>query len=674
MSPRPLPSRPSRSPLRSALQGLRGLWPPLAGGALLGLVLFLAESALLVRAGTVGVNLDVSGPYAALMALVRPLLPPLLSRVLLAYLLGGAVLGAGAGLLARAWGRRGVLPVTLHWGVLFALLAWDRAIQRPALFDDVPAVRGALEWLTLHGEPWQPQVAAALWLLGHAVALLLRSRRGAAVGALAAAGAVGLMGGGWALPGAGQAPPAPPPLVVLIGVDAFRPDRLRALGGTGEVAPHLDAFVQEATLFTRAYTPIAQTEPAWRALLTARWPHRTGVRYPLTADARIVEAPTFAQAFGRAGYGTLWATDCSRFHFEGEASGFAMRLQPPRGAVNFLLEKLRYRALGLFADNRLGAWLLPEFIENRALAGVYDPRGYADRLASRMLRQAEAGPALLAFHATAAHFPGDPVYPFYRREVPATEPLERRVRMQFSPIAVGAKGGGSVRVAEGLYDELISQADAQVGALLDALKKSGRYDDALIVLLSDHGESFHSDHPELAGATPVHGARLHEEENRILLAVKLPRSWGRGPAQVDALVRLIDVGPTLLSVAGLPGLPGADGVSLAPLLKGESLPEPLRLYAETGFTHASPEVFEPAHLPGLARGFDNYQLRPDGVVEVTPEAHAAMLREKDRGAFDGESWLVEWPGSDGSLHRSCRGPCRNAALEPWFDAVLQRGP
>ena len=81
----------------------RPLWPllrPAALGAGLGLLLFL-------RAGAVGVNLDVSGPYAALMAAVRPLLLPLLSRVALAYLLGGALLGALAGVLAPAWGRGG---------------------------------------------------------------------------------------------------------------------------------------------------------------------------------------------------------------------------------------------------------------------------------------------------------------------------------------------------------------------------------------------------------------------------------------------------------------------------------------------------------------------------------------------------------------------------------------
>ncbi|NMO21081.1 sulfatase-like hydrolase/transferase, partial [Pyxidicoccus fallax] len=464
------------------------------------------------------------------------------------------------------------------------------------------------------------------------------------------------------------------PLVVLIGIDAFRPDRLKSQGGTGEVAPHVERFLEDATLFTRAYTPIAQTEPAWRSLLTAKWPNTTGVRYALTAESRLKLQPTFPQSFAQAGWRTVFATDCSRFHAEGPASGFDTRLQPPRGAINFALEKLRYRALGVFADNALGAAWVPEFIDNRALAGIHDPMGYAARLASRLADEARQGPTLFAFHATAAHFPGDPVYPFYRRFVPPSEPLERRLRMHFAPVSPGAKGGWSREGAEALYDELIAQADAQVGTVLDALRDSGRYDDALIVLMSDHGESFHADRPDLAGATPVHGARLGEEENRVLLAVKPPRGRGSGPAAVGALVRLVDVGPTLLELSGLPALSGVDGVSLAPLLRGGTL-EPLALYAETGFTHVLPEVFDAGHWPGAPRAFDAYRIRPDGVVEMGDAAHAAILREKDRGAFDGRRWWVDRPRADGGVLRTCQGECEGPdalSLEAWLDGVLSR--
>ncbi|ATB47087.1 sulfatase-like hydrolase/transferase [Corallococcus macrosporus] len=652
---------------------LRSWWPRLLVGAVLGVLLFAGESWLLLRSGVVGMDIPVDGPYAALMAAMRPVVPGLLLRVAAVYAVAGLALAAAGTLLARAWGRGGAGASLGQGLLLFLLLAWDRAIARPALFDDLPAVRPLLAWLVEHGEPWHPRAVVAVWLVAHGAAWVVRSKQGrrALWGGAALAGLLGL----WLL-GQGVAGRDAPrhPLVVVIGIDAFRPDRLRSQGGSGEVAPHVERLLEDATLFTRAYTPIAQTEPAWRSLLTARWPHETGVRYSLTSDSRMQLQRTFAETFSEAGWRTVFATDCSRFHAEGPASGFAERLQPPRGAVNFLLEKLRYRALGLFADHALGAAWVPEFIDNRALAGIHDPMGYAERLAARLVDEARQGPTLFAFHATAAHFPGDPVHPFYRRFVPASEPLERRLRMHFAPVTPGAKGGWNRAGAEALYDELLAQADAQVGALLEALRRAGRYDDALILLLSDHGESFHADRADLAGATPVHGARLSEEENRILLAVKPPGGRGEAPALVDALVRLVDVGPTLLELSGLPRLSGVDGVSLVPLLRGEAL-APLALYAETGFTHVLPEVFDPGHWPGAPRSFDAYRIRPDGVVEMGPAAHASILQEKDVGAFDGQRWWVDRPQANGTVLRACQGDCEGPdalALEAWFDGVQGR--
>ncbi len=554
------------------------------------------------------------------------------------------------------------------------LLAVHRAITRPALFDDLPALTSFLGFLVAHGEPWHPVALATALVGAHLVVGALRQRLPvAAVASLARDRrvAIGLGVAVAAIASVAAFPRAkaePHPLVIVLGVDALRPDRLAANGATRGVTPHIDALVKDATLFDRAYTPIAQTEPAWRALLTARFPLRTQVRYPLTAESRWEKLPTFAQTFGAGGFHTVFHTDCSRFNFQPEASGFDERIQPPRGAVNFALEKLRFRTLGLFADNRLGSWLLPEFVDNRALAGIHNPIAFAERLGDELVARAKAGPTLFAFHATAAHFPGDPVYPFYRRFVSPSEPLARRLRMFFSPIGQGSQGGWNERGAEDLYDELISQADAQVGILLDRLRAAGLYDEATIIFYSDHGESFHADHPELAGATPVHGARLSEEENRIVFAVKLPRSSGSHPARSDALVRLIDLGPTLLDAERLPPLEGADGRSLLPLLEGKPWsPEPL--YAETGFTHASPEVFAPHHRKGAPRSFDIYRVRPDGVVEVTDAVHPAVIAEKDTGAFDGTTWIVRAPQDDGSVAERCSGKCPAPELSAWLERL-----
>ncbi len=658
-------------------------------GALAGFGLFLWEGAGALRAGAIGFNLDVEGPFSAVLAAVRPELIALLGRVALAYVAGGAALGLCAAVLALVWAS----GTRWTWRLAFAgelvavavLLAWDRAIARPALFDDVAALRGTLAFLVGFGEPWHPRAAALAWVGLHGAVAAVVAARGPRARAgqwllrtrsprfllpgAAVAGAVGI-----ALFVHARPVPSRAPLTVLIGIDAFCPDRLRAYGGTGAIAPNLEAFLADATRFDAAYTPIAQTEPAYRSLLTARWPSATGVRYPLTAEARWAALPTFPASLAAAGWRTSFQTDCSRFNWQGENSGFTVRRQPPRGALNFALEKLRFRALGVFADNAAGTALLPELMANRALAGLYDPYAYARRLVDDLAADAATGPTLFAFHATAAHFPGDPVYPFYRRFVPTSAPLDRRLRMVFSPIGSGgqrAETGWGRAESEALYDELLAEADAQLGIVLEGLRARGLYEEATVVVFSDHGESFHADSPAIAGATPVHGARLSDEENRILLAVKLPQSrQPRPPARVGALVRLIDLGPTVLDLAGVAPLPGADGESLMPLLRGDAAP-PRRLCAETGFTHASPDVFDPGHVAGAPRSFDAYRVRQDGVVELGPEAHDAVMREKDFGATDGRSWWVRSPRKDGTVAERCTGACDDPTLPAWLTKEMQ---
>lgn len=651
----------------------------LLAGALLGLGVFAMEAVLLLGRGAIGVKIDTSGPFAALMQVVRPLVPALLGRVAVVYLVAGALAGLLAGAALVGLRKRSAAPLfLLTWAGLWGLFLWEDAVLRPALFDDLPGARAVLEALVNQGEPWHPRALAALLAMGlgaAALVLLRKGRRG--TWQLAPLFVALSLFAAW--PRSTWEPVATSRAgkkggIVLIGIDAFRVDRLRALGASRTVAPHVEALLEDATLFTQAYTPIAQTEAAWRSLLTARWPFRTGVRYPLTPRARVLPLDTFPAALTRAGHATHFATDCSRFHFEDAMSGFSVREQPPRGAINFLLEKLRFRGVGVFADNALGALWLPEFLDNRALAGTHDSLGYARRLADTWTDALSKGPALVSFHATAAHFPGDPSYPFFRRYVSDEEPLNRRLRMHFSPISKmsGKSGTGSWtrEGSEALYDELLAQADAQLGVLLNALKREGLYDESLIIVFSDHGESFHADRPDLAGATPLHGARLGAEENRILLGVKLPESKGRGPAQIDQLVRLIDVGPTILEAAGLAALEGADGVSLMPALRGEPL-EAQRLYAETGVTHAVPEVFDPEHAPGVPRTFSLYRIRPDGVTEVAAEHHDALIAEKDVGAFDGRSWVIDSPRRDGSMLRRCVGPCDDPTLAGWLDSLSE---
>lgn len=624
-----------------------------------------AETWLVLSSQAVGLDLDVKGPFAALLGLAKQTLPSFVARVAAVYWLGAAVVGAAAVGASAAAGAGAVAAVLTHFGLLAAAVLY-RAVINPALFDDLP---GAARWLgplVDHGEPWHAVAVVALVLLavsargpqrtrGLLLGVLLVAVSAAAVSRQPRFGAVA----------ASHAP------VILFGIDALRPDRLAALGGAG-LTPHLDELVADATLFTRAYTPIAQTEPAWRSLLTSTYPARHGVRYSLIRAQERRPGLSVAQVFADAGWQTVFATDCSRFNFQDAASGFAERRQPPRGAINFLLEKMRFRGAAVFAP--LGRWLVPELTENRALAGMVDSQVYAERLTADVLARAARGPLFYAYHATAAHFPGDPTYPFYRRRLGSDVPLNQRLRMFYQPVseegAAPPRGRDGQLVNEALYDALIMQADAQLGVLISGLREAGLYDAATLIVFSDHGEDFYHGRPTLEGKLSVHGAALGDEQNHAVLAVKLGRkSESASPRRAanKSLVTLLDIAPTLLDLAGLPALPEARGRSLVPALlgTGEGLPAETPFFAETAYTHALPSVFEQEHYTGARRSFDSYTLHPDGLVEVADATHQEIMREKDYGAFDGTRWLSLWRDRDGLLRWSCRaatpGACEDVA-------------
>lgn len=116
------------------------------------------------------------------------------------------------------------------------------------------------------------------------------------------------------------------------------------------------------------------------------------------------------------------------------------------------------------------------------------------------------------------------------------------------------------------YMGLIKQCDDQLGVLLDYLETTGRMDDTMIVLTSDHGD-YLGDH--WLGEKDL----FHEQSVKIPLIIYDPReeaSATRGTT-CDSLVESIDVAATFVEAAG-GKVPDhiIEGRSLLPLLRGEN--------------------------------------------------------------------------------------------------------
>jgi arylsulfatase A-like enzyme len=267
--------------------------------------------------------------------------------------------------------------------------------------------------------------------------------------------------------------------IVLVTVDALRADMVGALGGPQRLTPHFDALAAEASWAGRAVAPSSWTVPSMAALFTGLQPW--SVQNRAVADATVAEElETLPESLKALGFRT---------------TGFRSNvwLQPSFGYAQGF-DELRTIGEGRRAENALAAL---DGSAHFVWAHVLPPH------APYVLRE----PLL-------------PQLP----EVP--QDLPKRVRpVDFEPWfdpAVAASPE-ELRRLRAMYQLNVAWADQLLGRLLAALRRSGQWEDALLVVTSDHGEEF-----EEQGQTG-HGGNLGRQLVEVPLAIKLPSGW-KGPA------------------------------------------------------------------------------------------------------------------------------------------------
>lgn len=127
------------------------------------------------------------------------------------------------------------------------------------------------------------------------------------------------------------------------------------------------------------------------------------------------------------------------------------------------------------------------------------------------------------------------------------------------------------------YDGEIAFMDIQIGRLLDSLKQHNQLENTLVVAVADHGEGL-GDH-----GFKWHALLVYDEELRIPLIFSMPGKLPQGTTPHD-VVRMVDLMPTLLDLAGLATPPTVTGRTLLPAFEGKAL-APRTVYAETLFPY-----------------------------------------------------------------------------------------
>lgn len=381
----------------------------------------------------------------------------------------------------------------------------------------------------------------------------------------------------------GGAGPSRPDILFVL-VDSLKASHVGCYGYARDTTPNLDRFVREEGCF-RFETVIpggSWTMPAVMTLFTAL--SVDGHRRVLPSLPHDREAVTLAEALRAAGYATVGIT------------------------ANAMTNRRFGYGKGFDVWDDYSATLPPDAGVERIASG-YARGGALTRMGLGRLRRRDPERPLFLFL-----FYMDPHWDFW-----PPPPYD----MKFA-----APGGGPIRNAWALpaakatpdirrrtldaYDGEIAYCDFAVSNLLAAVAATPRWNDTLVVIAGDHGESFWE------RGFSGHGNDLHDGELKVPLILRVPKGCGLKAAGgvVKGQVGGLDVAPTVLDLAGVP-VPGS--------WEGRSL----RRAMESGVSDGRPVVAETRVRDGLWQravrtgrwkviAIDDFE-RPDEVYDLVAD-------------------------------------------------------
>ncbi len=369
------------------------------------------------------------------------------------------------------------------------------------------------------------------------------------------------------------------PDVYLVTIDTLRADHVHCYGDNDIQTPTLDALASDGIRFAEAFTPSPITNTAHTSILTGLLPSIHGVTDFGIPLAKTI--PTWAELLKQHGYETAAFIGAIVLDTRTLAPGL------DRGFDyydNFPTPSVAHRHWG--------------FLERRGIDVV--------RRADTWMSAHPGRPRFVWVHLYDPHDPYQPPPPFAQT------------------------------YKQHLYDGEIAYADYALGHLLQYLKRTHRYQNALIIVVGDHGEGL-GEHGE-----QTHGIFLYDATTHVPLIFKLPMA-AQQSVVVKAQVQTTNILPTVLDVLHIaaPALL-ADRSLLPNLVEGEGSERivvgetdyplrfgwaPLRAVRSAGFKFIEapqPELYKLSEDPGELR--NRYEPWNKEVQQLRTELAASGMR------------------------------------------------
>jgi arylsulfatase A-like enzyme len=377
------------------------------------------------------------------------------------------------------------------------------------------------------------------------------------------------------------------PDILVIAVDDLNSDGTVYDAGNPIKTPNLERLAARGCFFSHAYAAAPICNPSRMAVLSGQRPTTTGIYGNEEVWSAILpEREMLPQFFARHGYETVGAGKILHHNpkvaFDRKGYPLFQKFQPMVG------EHTRLPFGGERRINGMTPGAAPKMKSASYDWGAYDGKMIdvdTVEFGERVMSSGGDKPRFLALGIFKPHLPfwaphaNFAKYPPEASRLPQNPPddyadipaaagkFRDYLAHQYDYVAAQPPGSpGALDTMVRSYRASADFADEMVGRILDALDKSGRAGNTLVVLFSDNG--FH-----LGDKRVVTKYTLWERANRVPLIIVAPGITKPG-SRTEATVSLVDIYPTLVDLAGFPVDPAAkfDGESLVPYLRNPSRP------------------------------------------------------------------------------------------------------
>jgi arylsulfatase A-like enzyme len=394
------------------------------------------------------------------------------------------------------------------------------------------------------------------------------------------------------------------PHVFIFSVDSLRPDHIGYYNGENSQTPNMNEISRDSYHFTDHHVTIPRTFPSWTDILTGQLSANHGITtmFPDKNSSQNLgnyNNSTIPFILNKLGYSTSVLSGFAGDIFPRANFGFQESFTPNFNAKILSIQRgieSQILFIPILTGSFLGGGGYVSEVEG--LSSLGDDKRLFSRF-QKIIQNNSNRSLFMVYFSSVAHFPYSPPYPYYKKYTNKEYYGKYKYHKFVDPSEDKYPNQKEIEQIQGLYKSAIESFDNSFGRMIRYLKEHDLYNNSIIILTADHGESLFEE--DLGQG---HGEHLRGEAvTKVPMIIKFPKTFelnenSFGNSTYTGTTSSLDIKPTILDILNL-SVNSAPGYSMVYQWNHPDLFKNRVVYSESGiwFSDKGNHFFQQNRIP-----------------------------------------------------------------------------